>query len=326
MIKSKTVINTRNNKLCCGCGLCKVSCPNKAIEISFDKNKEYKPFINKNKCNNCGICLKICPMSIDNLALRILHAAKQQDNYGLENTLDCYIGYETDEKKYIDSASGGMLSALLIYLLEKKYIDAVVHAQSLHGNKNKKYFQAAVSTSTGDINSRRSSFYYPIEFSTVLENIKKNDNISNIAFVGVPCVLSGLEKLLEFDKVLRKKIKYRFSLICSHNVSGQFADCLIRGFPYIEQDKKLIFRDKHEINHAGNFNNLIELKNKKQIRKSRYESPYTIQWRSYSYAVNACFYCPDFFGVSSDAAFKDAWGFNNLSRNKGETVCIINNG
>lgn len=322
MTKSNVMI-TRKNHLCCGCGVCATICPVDAITISFDKNKEYKPFVEHDKCISCGLCLKACPMAVDNLVDRIEHALCERSDYGLSNVQAIIKGYDTDDSHYRDSSSGGILSCILKYLLENDYIDAVIHAEPCYGHDTTPFFKASVSNRAEEIDRKRSSFYYPIEFSDVLRKIKSDAAIQKVAFVGVPCAVSGIHYLKQNDQTFARKITFSFSLICSHSVSGQFADCIEHSLDTSPKGKFLNFRDKIDIDNAGNFNNSLSFPEGTSIRKSRFLTPFTVQWRSYSYALNACLFCPDFFGVHAHAGFKDAWGFS-LVRKTGETVCFIN--
>lgn len=320
----KSVLVTLHDDLCVGCGICKPICPTYAITMGFDPNKEYRPEVSSELCVNCGLCLKVCPSSRENIVPRIDEASKRSYDYGIENVIGIYKGYEINYDNYIKSASGGVLSALIKYLLSEKIVDAVIHAEQLYGNSENKYFSASISTKPEEIDSKRSSFYFPIEFSAVLDKIKKDENINTVAILGVPCVLAGIHLLRKRSRVYREKIKFTFSLICSHNVSGQFADCLINSFPDKETSKMLTFRDKEGITDAGDFNNTVKFEDGKKISKSRYKSPFTQNWRTHAYAYNACFYCPDLLGKYSDAGFKDAWSFN-ADRKEGETVFFVNN-
>ncbi len=319
-----TVKIITDNDLCIGCGLCKISCTFDAIVIKFDKNKEYKPIIDFDKCTYCSLCYVNCPMAEQNLNKRIANASIKNSEYGLSQAINFYKGYENDYQKYIKSSSGGILSALLKYLLKTNKIDAVVHAEQNVADSSGKYFQASISKSVEEIDSKRSSFYYPIEFSEVLEKIIADDSIKNVAFLGTPCVISSMKYLTRTRKDLRAKIKYKFSLMCSHNTSAQFTDMLVSAMTKDNSPKTFKHRDKENITKDDNFNNTIDFENGKKLAVSRYKTPFTTQWRSFSYAMNGCNFCPDFYGVDADAGFKDAWGFS-VEQKEGETVLFSNN-
>ncbi len=323
-MEKKTVKIITDNNLCIGCGLCKISCRDDAVVIKFDKNKEYKPIIDFDKCTYCSFCYVNCPMAEQNLCKRIAEATIKNTEYGLDKAQNFYKGYEKDYDKYIKSSSGGILSALVKYLLETKRIDAVVHAEQNLSDSEGKYFQASISKTEKEIDKKRSSFYYPIEFSDVIEEIIADNKIKNVAFLGTPCVISSLTYLMRTRNDLHQKVKYKFALICSHNTSAQFTDVLVKSMTKDKSKKIFKHRDKENIKSDNNFNNSIKFSTGKKVVKSRYKTPFTINWRIYSYAVNGCNYCPDFFGVDADAGFKDAWGFS-VDQKEGETVLFSNN-
>ena len=326
MKKNKpTVKIITDNNLCIGCGLCKVSCRDEAIVIKFDKNKEYKPIIDFDKCTYCTLCYANCPMAEQNLGKRIAEASIKKTEYGLDKAISFYKGYENNYDNYIKSSSGGILSALLKYLLQTKKIDAVIHAeQNFANNEVGEYFKASISKTVEEIDNKRSSFYYPIEFSEVLEDVIADDNIKNIAFLGTPCVISSVTYLLRTRKDLREKLKYKFSLMCSHNTSAQFTDMLVSSMTKDKGNKKFKHRDKENISKDDNFNNTLKMSDGKKISTSRYNTPFTSNWRINSFVLNGCNYCPDFFGADADAGFKDAWGFTPEQK-EGETVLFSNN-
>ncbi len=323
MSKTNNINKTLQDNLCIDCGICDVSCPHDAIEMHFDENKNFRPKVFDDKCTDCGICYAVCPMSSKNLNNRIKDASRDGLSYGLNNTKGIFKGYEEKYSDYIQSASGGVLSALLKHLIETKVIDTVIHAEQLLGDDKNPYFKSSISHSSEEIDAKRSSFYYPINFSPTLKNAMDNDKMQSIVVLGTPCVLSGIKQLRKYNKALDKKIRFTFSLTCSHNVSGQFTDCLVKNINPNTSDKfKFKHRDKLDIKKDSEFNNSLK-NDSKYIRKNRNNTCFTNNWRSYSYAHEGCLYCPDFFGADADAGFKDAWGFS-IDRKEGETVFFVN--
>lgn len=49
-----------NAEKCCGCGICAIICPKKAIEMCPDDMGFLYPQINTEKCVNCGLCIRKC--------------------------------------------------------------------------------------------------------------------------------------------------------------------------------------------------------------------------------------------------------------------------
>lgn len=305
--------------LCCGCGVCSVACPTEAIEIIFNKKKEYIPKINSKKCIDCGKCLRVCPFSEENLT------KKMEKPY--ESTIEVIKNVKRefilDEKNYLNSTSGGVLSTLLSNLLKVGDIDSIIHIESQIGGNDEKFFIASISRDAESIDNKRGTAYYPISFSKVLKKIKEDKDFENVAVVGVPCAISAIRKLCKIDMDYKKKIKYLFALVCSHNVNGQFAEYLKFNILNGNGKAKIIFRDKRGIDKAGRFKNTVITKSRQiSVNRDKY---FTNAWRGYFFSLNSCLYCTDFLGNDADASFKDAWGFKNLIKKEGESVCIIRN-
>lgn len=238
--------------------------------------------------------------------------------YGLQQGKDFFIAYDLDESRRIRSASGGVTSALLGEILSSGAVDGVVASLPIRETKGKPHFQVKIFRSVDDLDQGRSSHYHPLNYEMVLKEMRESDE--SFAFVGVPCMLRGLKRL---PAELQKKVKYRVGLVCSHNVSGAFSDCLAgqegvpAGGPY-----QINLRDKVGIPDANNFNNLFDL-NGRTIRKNRFITAFTDMWRNYFFAQECCLYCPDFFGVDADVSIKDAWG--RLSQDPlGTSLVIVN--
>ena len=45
---------------CCGCGLCALKCPLKAVAMKPDEEGFLYPVIDEEKCVNCKTCIKVC--------------------------------------------------------------------------------------------------------------------------------------------------------------------------------------------------------------------------------------------------------------------------
>ena len=115
--------------LCVLCGACQAVCPVNAITIKDDR-----PNIDESKCIHCGLCNYHCPRT--NLPLNILKlffSGLPEGEY-FQDLATQPIG----PKKIIKSASatnekikavcqdGGMATAFLQYLLEKKEVDGAI--------------------------------------------------------------------------------------------------------------------------------------------------------------------------------------------------------
>lgn len=308
---NNTILETTIKKnTCIGCGICKSVCPVSAIKMLYTETKEFVPKIKRDICINCGICSQFCPNTYESLKkeAKKIGLSHDPESYGLKKENDFFVGYDLELKNRIKSASGGLVTLLLEELFEKNFIEYVIHAEMIEGKIGDVHYKVSLSKNKDEINQKRSSFYFPIEFSEVIEMFKKESN--KIAVTGVPCVIRGMKKLFNEHKDYNKNKVYFISLPCSHNVSGQFIDYLAESLK-IKKDVlfKVNLRGKNKnMRNSNEYINKFSFKEEKYIEINRFESIFTDIWRNYYFALNSCLYCSDFWGYEGDISIKDAWG------------------
>lgn len=304
-MKEKPKINSIvKNGICIGCGLCASWCSQDAISVHWAKSQKWVPAIDDSKCTNCGLCFKGCPCTAECIIEYAISAAKAGEFFGLSNATSYFIAYDLNPEHRIQSASGGLLTQLLIYLLNAGEIKGILAPIPVTTPIGKPHYELAVIKSAEQLHKARSSHYYPLCYKNAIEEITKDSG--EYAIVGLPCIIRGVRKL---PQSIRSKFKYTFSLACGHNVTGRFLDCLAKQEGIAKSEAFTAnLRDKlGGIKDADNFNNYFKLSNR-EIRRNRFETNWTKMWESYFFAQESCLYCPDFFGVDADLSVKDAWG------------------
>lgn len=308
------------NNGCIGCGFCSLICPVAAISMEWVKKKTWQPIIDDKTCTWCGLCMTVCPNSMGNLIDAGEKAWQHGEYFGINSTDYTYaITHESKSDNRIRSASGGTTTVLLKCLLESKLVDCVICAESKMAIIGQPHFALKICYSSDEIDACRSSAYGPIRYDQVLkELIEKN---LSCAMTALPCTLRAIKKL---PGKFNKHIIYTIGIMCSHNVTDQFTDFLAHKHGIQNEAFKVNLRDKFRIPDANQFNTCFQLNNGKTIRTPRLKNGFTHYWRNYSFAQEACFYCPDFFAANADISVKDAWG--RLSEDPlGLTLVIIRN-
>lgn len=180
------VTDKGNNYNCCGCSACDNACPKNAISIKSDIEGFLYPQIDNNKCIDCGICVKVCP---------VVNECESKAPY-----IKTFAGYSTNEDVMNKSTSGGFVSTLSQYIIDR---GGVVYGVVFDDEYSHTYYTKA--TSYAQLSQLAGSKYIQSDKRDVFSQIKKDlDNQSEVLFVGCPCDVSALKRYLrkEYDKLL----------------------------------------------------------------------------------------------------------------------------
>ncbi|HDP94816.1 MAG TPA: 4Fe-4S dicluster domain-containing protein [Candidatus Aminicenantes bacterium] len=296
-------------RLCVGCGVCELVCPVNAVRVEFTRKGEYVAAVDSLQCTDCGVCVKYCPHAREILRSRAMAVSSAADalKAGLEDR-DFYLAFDRGPGRR-KSASGGVVTRWLGQLLDSGRLDGVIHGEAVVALEGSPHFRAVFSSSSAELDDRRGSFYAPLCFATVVNKFARNRS-RRLAFVGTPCVIRAYRRLFVEHPDFRDNHVVFLALVCSHNVSHNFTDFLYRsmGLPS-GRAFRLDFRSKEGIPHAGRYRMRVSDQTGKILaHPDRMECAFTESWRSHAFVLNACHYCPDFWGCEADLSVKDAWG------------------
>jgi len=311
----KNIEDIVNAGLCTGCGTCVGVCPTSAIEI-IEHDDRYIPKLNKKKCNQCGICFEVCPgHSVDFKRLNLMIFNRESQDILMGNYINCYIGNAIDPNIRYNSASGGLVTALLIFAIEEGIIDgALVTKMSDENPLKPKVF---IARTRDEIISASKSKYCPVAANIALREIQKEDG--KFAVVGLPCHIHGIRKAEMINRKLRRKILLHFGLICHHSPT-------FLATTYLLQKMNLKRENVKKIDYRGEgWPGGMSITSKNGTKKFIQEfSPFYwgYVFNSYFFPMR-CILCNDKICELSDFSFGDAW---HLSNNRiGESIVISRN-
>lgn len=194
--------------VCCNCGWCSSVCPVNAITVTADTLE-----IDDETCMKCGLCYSVCSksFSIEQAGKSINKVDKSvkfsEKINGYKNT---YSASTTKEEIKQVRQDGGIVTSLLEYLLKKKLVDAIVavqHSEDLWRP------EPVIVDNVKDLYKTGGTKYANASTLAIIDETKK---YKNIAVVGVPCMITALEKgsLYLGSLPFFKNIKYKIGLFC----------------------------------------------------------------------------------------------------------------
>ncbi len=291
-----------DNALCTACGACCGVCPTKAILMEANVAGYLVANIDFSKCIYCGMCYNICP----SVAGNILDLNECDIFHGMY--LDGFVGHAVDKEIRQKAQSGGIVTALLCFLLEKELIDGAIVNKF---NETTKRPEAVYEDTKEQIIQSSGSYYTQ---SSVVKEILNNQDKRTAAVV-LGCQAGSLNLIKKkYPKFVLPE--FTIGLICAGQYSGKYIDELIgESRCNIKDVMKFRFRDKDAGGWPGDIKiystekDYILNKKKRHVLKSVYE-------------VYRCLLCFDQMNIFSDITVGDPWGINNKLDKEGNSVII----
>lgn len=268
------------DKECIGCGLCEAMCHRKAIIIQENRGGSLCT-IDQQLCDHCGVCEKLCP--IDNI--------KNQEN--LSNVYHVAIGRSKNQKVVNVSASGGIVSELLIHLFKAEEINAALVA---HFDERANIYGDIIE-SEEEVLKHSGSYYHTSKQLIYVNKIRKYEKV---AVVGLPCHIEGIINYCNLTNQEEKVIK--IALFCTVGRTYEGFRKFFRkqtGFDVAEgKVKKYVSRygEKKLIHIEDDIGNVYECSD--ELYKFSMD---------FFYANKSCLNCRKLYGLSADISVGDAW-------------------
>ncbi|MBS7287768.1 MAG: Coenzyme F420 hydrogenase/dehydrogenase, beta subunit C-terminal domain [Candidatus Freyarchaeota archaeon] len=277
------------NKLCSGCGTCVIFCP-KGIEMVLDPRSNYTPIL-KNECSFCDVCNTVCPTS------DIIGGVTSKRNYNelIGRYVNSYIGYSKRRDIRWRASSGGLVTALLMFMLESNIIDGVL-AVRMEGLRPVPF----IAGSSKELLMAMGSKYLPVPLNAKLRNLL--DIEGRFAVVGLPCHIRGVKKAMSVSRKLQEHILLSVGLFCSRTVSSIGIRTLLHKLRMREDVvEEISFRGR---GWPGKL--YVRLRNGDEVF-----FPYFSYWRplfsTHFFTPTSCMFCSDLTNEEADISAGDPW-------------------
>jgi coenzyme F420 hydrogenase subunit beta len=210
--------------LCTGCAGCVISCPHDVIGYTHESGG-YKPFhledeLGPDDCihgqKGCTSCTRACPRfrNWEPEADDHLFARYRTDDELSGIYQDILLTKASDETVHRLGQDGGLVSAILLWLLDEGYIDGAL-VSFLEGEKGDWKATPGVATNKDEVLAAAGSRYtYSANTLALDEAVERG--LSNLALVGMSCMTS-VPPVMWHRKIgkISKPIKFVLGLLCS---------------------------------------------------------------------------------------------------------------
>ncbi len=202
--------------LCHRCGTCVGVCPRDAL--GFDE-ESYPRFKSVPACTDCGLCVRVCPGNEYDFYGRHLKKfggpGEIKDTHG--TFIDAFIGYANDPWLRENGTSGGVITGLLLHLLEAGQIDGALVVVS--DEKVLWRGKAVIARTREEILSSVKSKYAVVPVNELLDEVRRVKG--RYALVGLPCQIHGFLKAASFGSRLEDRIVLTIGLYCHSAVEHE---------------------------------------------------------------------------------------------------------
>jgi len=210
--------------LCTGCSGCVVACPHDVIGYRHESGG-YTPFhleeeLGPDDCihgqKGCTSCTRACPRfrSWEPEADEHLFARHRRDDELAGIYQDILLTKASDETVHRMGQDGGLVSAMLLWLLDEGYIDGAL-VSYLEGDKGDWKARPGVATTKDEVLDAAGSRYtYSANTLAIDEAVERG--LSNLALVGMSCMTS-IPAVMWHRKIgkISKPITFVLGLLCS---------------------------------------------------------------------------------------------------------------
>lgn len=287
--------------LCTQCGACVSMCPHNNVEIYRDKHFRFYPAVVApdaciQKCKS--MCVEICAGVHEDPGLwkkePIVPATYEEFCNG--PILKTYVGYSRDAGIRNRASSGGLVTSLLVYLLDSRQIDGVLLVGPTGPTPTE--HEIKVARTRAEIEDACGSKYYPMPIGERFRELLSFSERYAVVLLG--CQMRSLRLLERRIAPLRRSILLRIGLICGYCSGFKATADQVREWG-IKRDSDIYRIDYRDGKWPGKF----RVQAAGGIDKSAviYEFlerlPFTTNLR--------CMICSDLMNETADITVGDAW-------------------
>ena len=296
------------NDLCLGCGLCEAILGQEKCKMVISEMGFYRPeFSSPVSKKENELILNACPG---------IHIEGDNHKGIWGNIQSVTESWATDQVLRKKSATGGVISALAIYLLESQKVNGILQIGVKEGDWL--HNQLLISRTRQDIFNNAQSRYAPaLVFDKIIEILDTGPDI--FGFIGKPCDIAGIKNFMSLYPQFEGRIKYTLAIFCAGIPSYNATASLVASAEKNEDPVSLKYRGD---GWPGEFV-------AKWADGTSFKASYNDSWGKVLGRTLGlrCKICPDGIGLLADISTGDSWntkdGYPDFTEADGRNFCFI---
>lgn len=214
--------------MCIGCGICESVAGSANIKMTVLADGAEQPVVTGALDDQLmDFILTLCPGTrVNGLPKRLFDENTNYDKvWGFWRQLVSAFASD-DNVRYVGS-TGGLLTALALYLLESKTVDFILHAKA--STSNPTFGEHCISRNREQVMAAAGARYGPTAtLVNIMQIIARCEQAGEtFALIGTPCDVTALRNLAASDSRVDKFCKYQLAVVCGGFMQPQaMADAL----------------------------------------------------------------------------------------------------
>lgn len=301
-------------RLCVGCGVCKFASTSGRVNLVNNNANGIRPEFDTEAEKSSAGLLGVCPgysVNADKIATQ--DSDKTNKDPDLGPVVEIWEGHATDDELRHRGSSGGVLTALALWCIEKGGMTFALHSGM---DLERPWLTKTVtSRSRSELLQRSGSRYAPASPCDSLELVESA--VSPCVFIGKPCDVTAVASVRETRPALDAKLGLVLGFFCAGTPSTDGTLNLLDQL-HVEKDSV------EELHYRGNgwpggFNVTSAGQAGDQF------IPYPKAWEKLTpFVPIRCRLCPDGLGRFADISCGDAWEqFDDSRPNPGLSIIIV---
>lgn len=198
--------------LCIGCGLCQTIAGPNSIKVQKTSTGQERPIVVGDLSHKTvDDIYDTCPGTrIEGLPDQVNQSDTKQDNvWGPWRRM--VRSWATDPLIRHEGSTGGVLTALAIFLLESGRVDFILHARA--STMEPTFGERHISFTKEDVIAGAGSRYGPTATLSDMQDVLERNK--PFAYIGKPCDISALRNYARHDDRVDQLVKYWLTPVCS---------------------------------------------------------------------------------------------------------------